>query len=77
MQTAVAVNSAVNMDMKIERAESDQQEQEMVEEEEEEVSDEDGELRSTQKPSGSLFTITKSTEQVLTIGDVYKDTDKR
>jgi hypothetical protein len=70
----------VNIGVKIEPVESDHLKQELKEElveEEDEFSDEEVELKSTQKPSASLFTITKSTEQVLSIGDVYKDTDTR
>jgi hypothetical protein len=76
LQSAVSSNSVITAEVKTEPVESDHQKQEMKVEEDE-VSDEDVELKSTQKPSPSLFTITKSTEQVLSIGDICKDTNTR
>jgi hypothetical protein len=65
----------MNVEMKQEPVETDHLEQEIKEEEE--VSDEEVELKSTQKPSASLFTMTKSKDQVLTNGDVHQDADMR
>jgi hypothetical protein len=80
---------ASNVEVKTEPTESDHLTQEVKEEladsmvesgMEEGISDEEVGPQSTQKPSppsGSLFTIAKGKDQVLTVCDVYEDMDMR